>query len=225
MSEVQLELMLYGEHSCHGFDKELNLIDCLNMGSSQSSSEIPESSNRCEPRVFSCNYCQRQFYNSQALGGHQNAHKRERNLAKMNQRIGAIIAPRAAAFGHPYLHQCSYSKTALLPLHGGSLTRFLEIQVHSMIHKPPYMTYPYGSANMYGQGGWASRLPINQQPATGKLVGKNYNPSLAAAPSARGGVDQFDTTDEGIGNYWWCGDGLMQTNQEDLKKLDLSLRL
>ncbi|KAM7270449.1 hypothetical protein ACFE04_029663 [Oxalis oulophora] len=100
------------------------------------------------PRVFSCNYCRRKFYSSQALGGHQNAHKRERTMAKRAVRMG-IFSDR-------------YTSLASLPLHG-SAYRSLGIKAHSAVHQGVVQSQsPFdgrGGAR-FEQGYYAMPMPV-----------------------------------------------------------------
>lgn len=138
----------------------LNLFDCLQevavttaAAASSSQAEPPE-----KKRSFSCKYCNKKFSNSQALGGHQNAHKHERAAKKKDKLI--YISP--AGFEHiDHTPSFPYPVLAANPLHG-SVSKTLGVQAHSMIHKPTYNGWPRGGLGHGYQGYWQTQANIYQ---------------------------------------------------------------
>lgn len=168
-------------------EAEINLIEFMQDVNNKST---------VEPRVFSCKYCLRKFYSSQALGGHQNAHKRERTMAK-TARIN-LMDP--SSFGR--YNYNSFSSHIPLPFH--THNSIIGIQASSMISKP----YSSNHHQVPFSLGFARASPTQMIQPT---VKSSQLTRLAGVPVVGG---------------WWGGQETLITRQEEKRhKLDLSLKL
>jgi hypothetical protein len=126
-------------------------------------------------RVFTCNYCQRKFFSSQALGGHQNAHRRERTLARRTLRLDA-----AGPYGY-------YADVASLPLYGSGLYP-IGIQAHASMAAHPEQQRHEDAAELRPARGLLSPMPFLVADEAEMSFGwpGSFRPATAVAPAPAG---------------------------------------
>lgn len=197
----------HGSSSLSPVLTELNLLDKLDAAPETPAS--PAVVGAWKKRDYPCNYCHRRFHSSQALGGHQNAHKGEKTILRSKR------SQLSAGGGYPYTG--GIATIASLPLRGSAYRPF-GIQAHSMLFQRSGVGFFAGSVR---HGSWPSysRAPlVAQQPAVTRFQAAAY-PYRVETVSG-----------EPIGGWWRAAAGGGMFKNSELEKgeeahIDLSLKL
>ncbi|KAL1198894.1 Zinc finger protein 3 [Cardamine amara subsp. amara] len=126
-------------------------------------------------KIYSCHFCKKGFSSLNALGGHQNAHKQEREWDKMRKEMGADF-PRLA-FLNPYLDKPHI-------LLGGYSRDALSNENHLGITLKPFkrQVYPYFNSGVTGGNAGMNMVVPRLTPTRFFTGNTSTNGSASMAP-------------------------------------------
>ncbi|KMZ70938.1 hypothetical protein ZOSMA_18G00300 [Zostera marina] len=182
-------------------DEEMNRsILCRNM-------------NQAGKKVYSCQYCDRRFHSSQALGGHQNGHKQERLDNRRAQKDLEGQLPEQAFYNYPYYSSSSYRYQPYQPSY-----RFNFVRPSNFFSGPSSLLAahtPFASA-LRSDRQLPLPLPLPSWMANNRNMEGNVNVNANL-----NGIAAENVAANGAGN----GVGNGEDEQVDDGGLDLTLRL
>ena len=117
------------------YNNEKNLTPA--HASEPSNENTPTQRSSWKTKIFSCNFCKKEFSTKQSLGGHQNAYKQERALYKRKNELVDVVQPFAPPNYHSYYYLYS-NFNSHVPFHKSftSQSSFGVKEVSNVFHNP-----------------------------------------------------------------------------------------